>query len=128
MPRDAALFWEGDSQTQPRLGTFLLLFLSVLLCPLPFFSLLSSVFQNLVFKFHSLQGFFDVIDERSCGRTASWLPVNSLFMHLEAKGVLTDLSGAHGPVRLSLPRHGVVMGPSAALAWPWAGRGSPGRH
>lgn len=90
----------------------------------PFLSLLSSLFQNLVFKFHSLQGFFVVIDKRRCGETALWLPVNSLFMHLEAKGVLTDGSGAHGPVRLPLPRHGVVTGWAPPL--PWHGRGRAG--
>ena len=56
----------------------------------PFLSLLSSLFPNLVFEFHSLQGFFDVIDKRRCGEIALWLSVNSLFMHLEAKGVLSD--------------------------------------
>ena len=56
----------------------------------PFLSLLSSLFPNLVFEFHSLQGFFDVIDKTRGGETASCLSVNSLFMHLEAKGVLSD--------------------------------------
>ena len=39
-------------------------------------------------------------------------------------------SGAHGLA--AVPGHGVVtsvgLGPSATLAWPWAGRGSPGQH
>lgn len=124
MPRDTAPFPEGDSQAPPRLErsspAVPPCFSSLSIHAPPFLSLLSRLFQNL--EFHSLQGFFDVVDKRGCGETASWLSVNSLFMHLEAKGVLTDLlwsswsaccspgMGAVTSVGLGSRRLGMAMG------------------